>query len=728
MNIFQKVARETQSQKAKNIDGPGFISKFLSGNPLWTDNDYTANALEGYGKNWIVYRCIRERSQAVSFLSKHIKVYKKAKKGEDEHLSDHPLQLLLEKPNPYYSTQTLLEFWEMSRCLDGKSFFQLARLDLNDIPEQMYYLLPNRMKVIPDKDKYISGYEYKLGSVTTKLMPEQILFFKMLDPLNPDFEGQSILEAGSRDIDISNKIQEWNKVFFDNAARPDGAFVTDGNLQDDSFDRIDNQIRQKYTGIKNAHLPLLLESGVKWEEIGKTHKDMDFPKLKTMSRQDICDLHAVPTALISNRKEDGATYNNRKEARKYFWEDTILPEGNDLLEQINNNLAVRYGDDIYTKIDTSNIPALKEDEDSRVDRINNKIEKNWITLNEARMSDGKEEMDGMDITLAEHQAKFNNRGQIQTSNKSITDMSAVKQLLVKVNQTLEDVKKNDKKLELFEEYKDLFTKEEQSTIKENLTVDDITLEHALKWFEYVKQLNPFEDEFNDLVTRLFEEQEQIVLGNLNDKKSIKTKDISESDIEDILFQSDEQQEYFFDESLPIFRNTVQVFGSEALQSVGMSIDFDLENPRVQDYLDGKVFQFSESVNNTTSEAIRKTLKEGLKAGESIPELAKRIEEVYKNAVGYRSTLIARTESTMASNGGTFLGYQDAGIVENKEWISALDERTRPAHLEANGQIQKLEEPFIVWNEELQHPGDYTNASVKNLANCRCTFAVASFTE
>ncbi len=712
MNIFKKAASDIKQNKANGNTGPvSFISSVLSGNPKWSNNDYRSHVLEGYKKSWVVYRCIRERAQALG--SAKIKVYQKKKdKEEDEYIPDHPLQLLLNKPNPFYSAQTLKEFWEMSRCLSGDAYWQLARLDSNNRPEEIYYLRPDRIKIIPDKTEYIKGYKYIIGNKKFDLMPEQVLHCKMLDPID-QYNGMSPIEAGSRTIDISNKIQDWNKVFFDNAARPNGAFVTDDNLNNESFDRMNEQIKKKRVGIDNAHKPLLLEGGVKWQEIERSHKDMDFPSLKNMTRQDICDLFSVPTVLISNRKEDGSTYNNKREARRYFWEDTVLPEVDDLTDQINNNLAPNYGDDIYVKVAKEEIPALRENQNEKEERINKRVENNIITLNEARRELDYNEEDWGDTTLAEHEAKL--KAGMQTSSKKKT-------FLIDNNPVKTDI--FAQKQELLIDYIDNIEPDKKTlkTVSNNLFKEDITLEHAKLWFDYVKAMIPFENKFNRLATRLFAEQEQEVLDNLNQleksKKPTETKQINEDNIDDILFEIDEQNEYFATEAGPVLRDTVQVFGSDALSTAGVAIDFDLENPRVAEFLNSKKITFSENVNDTTVKKLRSELVEGVRAGEGIPELSKRVEDVYSDAKGYRSELISRTEVNTVANRGSLEGYKISGVTEQKQWLAALDERTRSDHRQANGQTVDIDKDFTVGGYSMNAPGD-PSAPANQVCNCRC---------
>ena len=57
----------------------------------------------------------------------------------------------------------------------------------------------------------------------------------------------------------------------------------------------------------------------------------------------------------------------------------------------------------------------------------------------------------------------------------------------------------------------------------------------------------------------------------------------------------------------------------------------------------------------------------------------------------------------------------------KVWNAVLDEVTRIPHASADGQVRRLDEPFLVNRESLMHPGDTSlGASAGNVINCRCS--------
>lgn len=85
--------------------------------------------------------------------------------------------------------------------------------------------------------------------------------------------------------------------------------------------------------------------------------------------------------------------------------------------------------------------------------------------------------------------------------------------------------------------------------------------------------------------------------------------------------------------------------------------------------------------------------------------------------------LIRTEATNAANVATLQSATDMFGQENlqKEWMTAIDGRERPAHRAADAQIVDFKERFLVGGEKLFNPGDPAG-SAKNVVNCRCSTA------
>jgi len=85
--------------------------------------------------------------------------------------------------------------------------------------------------------------------------------------------------------------------------------------------------------------------------------------------------------------------------------------------------------------------------------------------------------------------------------------------------------------------------------------------------------------------------------------------------------------------------------------------------------------------------------------------------------------LIRTEATLAANYATLESATDMFGQENlqKEWMTSVDGRERPAHRAVDGDIVDFKERFNVGGELLFQPGD-PFGSAKNVVNCRCSVA------
>jgi SPP1 gp7 family putative phage head morphogenesis protein len=127
--------------------------------------------------------------------------------------------------------------------------------------------------------------------------------------------------------------------------------------------------------------------------------------------------------------------------------------------------------------------------------------------------------------------------------------------------------------------------------------------------------------------------------------------------------------------------------------------------------------------------LRETLAEGVANGETIRNLADRIETVFDDAKGRRARIIARTETVRAANFGTDVGFRQAGVPK-KQWLSSRDAAVRDSHAIGSGldgQTISTGGMFKspITGAEAPYPGAFGIASED--INCRC-IEVAVFEE
>jgi uncharacterized protein with gpF-like domain len=122
------------------------------------------------------------------------------------------------------------------------------------------------------------------------------------------------------------------------------------------------------------------------------------------------------------------------------------------------------------------------------------------------------------------------------------------------------------------------------------------------------------------------------------------------------------------------------------------------------------------ISDTTKEYIQKIISKGIKEGLSIKQMTDEIERA--DYLDGRVRRILRTESNRAINYGSELAMDKFEYKTQKRWIAVHDDRTRIAHITADGQTVDQNGAYVVGGEQMEFPGD-PNASPENTINCRC---------
>lgn len=122
----------------------------------------------------------------------------------------------------------------------------------------------------------------------------------------------------------------------------------------------------------------------------------------------------------------------------------------------------------------------------------------------------------------------------------------------------------------------------------------------------------------------------------------------------------------------------------------------------------------------TKKMLRSIINKGLENGKSYLEIAKNLKETGKIQEKWRANRIARTETHSAAVHSLNHAAKTTRIVQEKEWVSAIDSRTRqsPFNHFINERV-RMNDFYKKTGENLLYPGDSLNGSKGNIINCRC---------
>jgi len=101
-------------------------------------------------------------------------------------------------------------------------------------------------------------------------------------------------------------------------------------------------------------------------------------------------------------------------------------------------------------------------------------------------------------------------------------------------------------------------------------------------------------------------------------------------------------------------------------------------------------------------------------GQAIDTLARAVRDRYANDGTSRGKTIARTEVGTLYNVSRFAEMGSQGF-EHHEWLTSIDEVTRETHLDNDGKVRRIGEPFP---SGLSYPQE-SGAPAEEVINCRC---------
>ena len=223
--------------------------------------------------------------------------------------------------------------------------------------------------------------------------------------------------------------------------------------------------------------------------------------------------------------------------------------------------------------------------------------------------------------------------------------------------------------------------------------------HAALFEALFKATDQYEKEFIVMINAHWERERKIIVANLKKLKKAYTVSKDPDDIIDqILPPEGGMAGELREEVTQIIVRILAEMGQRELERLALEIEFDIANPEVQKWLKEHVFKFAKKIEAESVDQLRKALLDGLDAGEGIPKITNRINEIFGDWSKARAEMVARTEALRASNRGAVEAYKQAGITK-KVWITHHGARTCDWCTAMDGTIVGVEEDYWQTGDE-----------------------------
>lgn len=672
--------------------------------PVWNTHNKVAslyNLFKIVGRRYskkdlyvgIVFACVNKISTAVS--STNFALYKKItnKEFEEVEISDKKFEVvrLLRRPNKHQTWRNISHLISSYLDIHGEAYIYPVRQDdsLQSKIVELWVLDSARVKVVRGKD-FISGYVYR--AETGEDIPfdaEELISIKQPHPFDQR-QGVSTIEQARFEAEADLNAVTYNRKFFENGAIPATVLTTEQELSDEAFDRMNEEFKTKHKGSENAYKNLILESGLKFQVLATSQRDMDFLNSRKFSRDQVLAIFGIPKSVMAI--SDDVNRASAQVGMAVFAENTLEPRLALIFEQLTYGLLPLF------KIDPEQY-VLKHDnvipEDAE-QKLKEQIagHNKWLTTNEIRA------MQGYDAIEGGHQLY------VEFSLRPIDAPEAI--------QTIKPDKEN-------EEVDEKQIKRQAEILKlavRGKTSDEIFLTYRDSYLDLA------EKEYTKQLTKHFKQ----MVAEINAKGA---KDFNgvEDALEAILGAAFIEKWFGKLKDYILARNTDALeTGLNAVADIyGISVSFDMQHNGAIAWLTNRASETSVSVRDSVLKKARKVILAELESNErtDLATLKEKVASAINEQIDYRVERIVRTELITAYGKGTHTGYESSGVVEYVKWLTAGDDRVSERCKALNKQVRKLGSDF--YSDPAKGGDGWTGKSEPSHVNCRCT-TVAEFTE
>ncbi len=328
-----------------------------------------------------------------NFVTAPLAVERMQTNGKKRPLPDHPLLAKIETPNQFYSGRLLWQATLLSYFLDGNAYWIKVR-DRGGIPTGLWYAPHWAMEPrwAADGKTFIDYYEYQVNGTLYRVEVDDVVHFRFgLDPDNLR-RGLSPLKSVLREVFTDDEAGLFAAALLKNSAIP-GVVIspkTDtgvglGISQEDARQVKESFVRN-FGGSRRGE-PMVLGFEGTVTTLGLSPSDLDFTALRRIPEERISGAFGIPAVLVGlGVGLDNATYSNVEQLKPLGFEQCLVPTWNALEDEINRQLLPDFtlATNERVNFDTSNVMALRENQNEVQERAGKAFQRGGMRLNEYR--------------------------------------------------------------------------------------------------------------------------------------------------------------------------------------------------------------------------------------------------------------------------------------------------------------------------------------------------------
>ncbi len=266
---------------------------------------------------------------------------------ELEEVIDHPFLETLKTVNPLINRFDLWDGTQLWLELTGNAFWYIYK-DKMGVPQEIWPLPPQYMKIVASREKIVAGYVYQRAVEKIPFENEEIIHFKFFSPTGSLY-GTGPLAAVMESVIDDKNIRLFESTLMKNMGRPEGILQSKEPISEDDFKRIKSRWQQQYGGVNKAGKTIVLENGLEYKPLTFTPREMNYVVGRKLNREEIAAAFGVPMSKLT---VESVNLANAYVGEHQYTQDTIEPRLRRIEETINEKLMPMYDENLFVAYDS----------------------------------------------------------------------------------------------------------------------------------------------------------------------------------------------------------------------------------------------------------------------------------------------------------------------------------------------------------------------------------------